>query len=71
MVMNNNETFFSPNYMTSFKCIGKDCIDSCCSGWRIDIDKETYKNYINSSEKKINLITKQYLSRYVTYSEIV
>ena len=59
--MNNNETFFSPNYMTSFKCIGKDCIDSCCSGWRIDIDKETYKNYINSSEKKINLIAKQYL----------
>ena len=27
----------------------------------IDIDKETYKNYINSSEKKINLISKQYL----------
>ena len=45
MVMNNNnETFFSPDYMTNFKCIGKDCIDSCCSGWRIDIDKETYKN---------------------------
>ena len=61
MAMNNNETFFSPNYMTSFKCIGKDCIDSCCSGWRIDIDEETYKNYINSSEKKIKLISKQYL----------
>ena len=54
MAMNNNETFFSPNYMTSFKCIGKDCIDSCCSGWRIDIDEETYKNYINSSEKKLS-----------------
>ena len=61
MAMNNNETFFSPNYMTSFKCIGKDCIDSCCSGWRIDIDEETFKNYINSSEKKIKLISKQYL----------
>ncbi len=33
----------------------------CCTGWRIDIDKETYKNYINSSEKKINIISKQYL----------
>ena len=61
MAMNNNETFFSPNYMTNFKCIGKDCIDTCCNGWNIDIDKETYKNYINSSEKKINLISKQYL----------
>ena len=61
MVMHNNETFLTPNYMTNFKCIGKDCIDSCCTGWRIDIDKETYKNYINSSEKKINIISKQYL----------
>ena len=46
--------FLIPNYMTSFKCIGKECIDSCCTGgWNIDIDKETYKNYINSSEKKL------------------
>ena len=68
--MHNNETFLTPNYMTSFKCVGKDCIDSCCTGWNIDIDKETYKNYINSSEKKINLISKQYLVKNDTKTNI-
>ncbi len=61
--MHNNETFLTPNYMTSFKCIGKDCIDTCCTGLHIEIDKETYKNYINSSDKKINSISKQYISK--------
>ena len=32
MVMNNNETYLTPNYMTSFQCIGKECIASCCIG---------------------------------------
>ena len=70
MVMQNNETFITPNYMTSFKCVGKDCIDSCCTGWNIDIDKETYKNYINSSENKINLISKKYLVKNNTETNI-
>ena len=56
--------------MTRFKCIGKNCIDSCCTGWNIDIDKETYKNYINSSEKKINLISKKYLVKNNTETNI-
>ena len=70
MVMHNNETFVTPDYMTRFKCIGKNCIDSCCTGWNIDIDKETYKNYINSSEKKINLISKKYLVKNNTETNI-
>ena len=70
MVMHNNKTFVTPDYMTRFKCIGKNCIDSCCTGWNIDIDKETYKNYINSSEKKINLISKKYLVKNNTETNI-
>ena len=61
MVMNNNEIFLTPDYMINFKCIGKDCMDSCCTGWNIEIDKETYKNYVNSSEKKIISISKKYI----------
>ena len=61
MVINNNETFLTPDYMINFKCIGKNCIDSCCTGWNIEIDKETYRKYINSSEKKINSISKKYI----------
>ena len=61
MNRSNQEFYYIPDYMTNFKCIGTDCIDSCCTGFNIDIDKETYKKYINSSEKKINLISKKYV----------
>ena len=70
MANNSNEFFLTPDYMMNFKCIGKDCIDSCCTGWNVEIDKETYKNYINSSEKKINLISKQYLVKNNTETNI-
>ena len=61
MNRNNEENFYIPDYMKKFKCIGRDCIDSCCTGFNIEIDKETYKKYINSSEKKISVITKKYV----------
>lgn len=38
-----------PEYMKNFHCIGPACEDSCCIGWRIDLDKQTYLKY-----KKIN-----------------
>ena len=60
MDRNKNEVFLTPDYMTKFKCIGKDCIDSCCTGFNVEFDEKTYKKYINSSNKKINLISKQY-----------
>jgi lysine-N-methylase len=34
-----------PEYMKQFTCIGAACEDTCCSGWRVDIDEETYKKY--------------------------
>jgi lysine-N-methylase len=61
MEHNNNEVFITPDYITKFRCIGKNCIDSCCTGFNIELDKETYKKYINSTDKKINLISKKYL----------
>ena len=70
MPIDYNETYLAPNYITSFKCIGKDCIDSCCIGWNIEIDKETYKNYLTSSQKEINTITKQYIEKYDTESDL-
>ena len=29
----------------NFKCIGGDCTETCCGGWNIVIDKETYDKY--------------------------
>lgn len=61
MSSRNNEVFFTPDYLPKFKCIGKDCIDSCCVGWNVEIDKKTYKKYKNSSNRTISSISKQYL----------
>lgn len=38
---------FIPKYMLTFKCIGSSCIDTCCAGWDINIDEDTYKKYTN------------------------
>lgn len=34
-----------PFYYDDFKCTANECIDNCCSNWRINIDEKTYKKY--------------------------
>ncbi len=34
-----------PNYYHKFKCIAEKCTHSCCIGWEIDIDEETFEIY--------------------------
>ena len=34
-----------PDYYYKFKCIGGACTDSCCIGWELDIDEESYEAY--------------------------
>ncbi|MCR5546643.1 MAG: flagellin lysine-N-methylase [Lachnospiraceae bacterium] len=34
-----------PSYFEIFKCIGGNCKDSCCIGWELDIDDETFYRY--------------------------
>jgi lysine-N-methylase len=34
-----------PEYIKEFSCIGSACEDTCCAGWRVNIDEETYKKY--------------------------
>lgn len=40
-----------PYYYKNFKCIAWDCSDTCCAGWEIIIDEETYKKYKNVTGK--------------------
>lgn len=35
----------APNYYKEFKCIADKCLHSCCVGWEIDIDNDTYIQY--------------------------
>lgn len=34
-----------PDYYQAFKCIAGTCEETCCAGWYIAIDEETYKKY--------------------------
>ena len=34
-----------PDYYKDFKCIADKCEDTCCAGWEIVIDDETYEKY--------------------------
>lgn len=39
------KTTLSPKFMSTFNCIGSACEDTCCAGWNVHIDRETYKKY--------------------------
>ena len=45
-----------PKYLDEFNCIGPDCPDTCCKGWKITIDKNTNDKYQNFSNKKMQKI---------------
>lgn len=34
-----------PRFVQRFSCIGPACEDTCCSGWKVLVDKKTYKAY--------------------------
>jgi lysine-N-methylase len=34
-----------PRYAQSFSCIGAACPDTCCSGWSVPIDRDTYRDW--------------------------
>lgn len=38
-----------PRFVERFRCIGPSCEDTCCSGWKIFVDKKTYKAYRKES----------------------
>ena len=51
---------FLPKYMMEFKCISSSCTDSCCAGWDINIDEDTYNKYINSTGALKGLVEKKF-----------
>nr|WP_072242717.1 flagellin lysine-N-methylase [Anoxybacillus sp. EFIL] len=40
-----------PQYMHSFRCIGGECEDTCCVGWNVWIDRDTYKKYKKTTHR--------------------
>ena len=57
----------APNYYKKFRCLGSECPDTCCQGWRIVLDKKTHDKYTNLELKLLdknqkNTLEKQYPS---------
>lgn len=57
------KVFLAPQYFRKFRCIGSDCEDSCCKGWRVNIDKETYKKYRSVQNNKLRPLLDKYVTR--------
>lgn len=53
----------TPSYTKEFKCIGGECEDSCCIGWRVFIDKNTFKNYKRIYNKEFKAKVDKYIKR--------
>jgi lysine-N-methylase len=53
-----------PDYFKEFKCIASECEDTCCAGWEVVIDDETYNNY-----KKVNLGFGDRLGREIVHKD--
>ncbi|MGD8163580.1 flagellin lysine-N-methylase [Pantoea sp. FN0307] len=52
----------TPNFYKKFRCTGPECLNHCCHGWIIYIDKKTHDNYINSRDEEIRSVAKNALA---------
>ena len=52
---------FLPKYMIEFKCVSSSCTDSCCAGWDINIDEDTYNKYENSTGELKGLLDRKFI----------
>ena len=46
-----------------FRCLGSDCEATCCNGWRVDIDKETYVKYKSNEHPDLKKLFQQAVER--------
>jgi lysine-N-methylase len=44
---------YTLNYVSNFKCTSSDCKNTCCQGWDVKIDKETFEKYNKVKDKKL------------------
>lgn len=52
-----------PDYYPEFRCIGPDCTDSCCHGWRIWFDRDAYHRIKSNRHPEIVPLVKQFVQR--------
>ncbi|WJF90756.1 flagellin lysine-N-methylase [Paraburkholderia bonniea] len=57
------KTMLVPRYQTRFTCVGPECPDTCCSGWRITIDKPTFQRYKATGHSTLKPLFKLHVKR--------
>lgn len=35
----------APRYLQAFQCLGSECPETCCQGWRVPVDRVTYEGW--------------------------
>ena len=52
-----------PSYYNEFKCIGSACEDTCCAGWKVSVDKESFNKYRKITSGPLAEVLKKNISR--------
>jgi len=52
-----------PGYAAAFRCIGPACEDTCCAGWRVDIDRATYDKYQSVPPGPLRILIDEHVER--------
>jgi lysine-N-methylase len=58
-----DKTALALHHYTEFKCIGSSCEESCCCGWRVQIDKQTYLAYKSNRHIELSELFAQAIQR--------
>lgn len=53
------DAWLEPGFFKAFKCIGAACEDTCCEGWGVPVDRNTYEKYQNVSAGELGVKLKQ------------
>ena len=51
----------TPKYVTQFRCTGGACPDTCCMGWTISVDKDTFHDYRRVTHPTLKPLIKTHL----------
>lgn len=52
-----------PEVNTDFQCLGSDCPDTCCSGWEVSIDKDSFFEYRKNTNLELKDLFLNQLNR--------
>lgn len=57
-----SNALFGSHYL-DFQCIGDACEDTCCAGWQVDIDRDTYHRYKSNQHPELKNLFKTAVQR--------